>query len=341
MKKILVICMLILSVNMMGCSSEKKIEKEYKSLVEDTKKDLFPVLMLEDGGSEIKYDNDLLSDNNKDYEKIAWTIKDIEIISPAGILCREKDLLVVDKDSSQIVCSDYEGNMLKCIGTMGNGKVEFMNPTGIAAFGNMIYIIDSGNKRVQVLDENFQFVKEIKTENESDPSIVYENIAVESEDTIYLCGDSLTSRSIDKWKNGEMVRIEENYYGSLYGRDGKIYAVNIGNIAVDPNEKIMTVIAGKNNLFQIKKDKMYPLCELPEGLVINAFVVTEDSIVLNSNKLLKVYIFGKDGEYEKQVAKFDEWKQKADLRNYLAVQGEEAVWISNPSTGEIFCMRKK
>ena len=49
MKKILVICMLILSVNMMGCSSEKKIEKEYKSLVEDTKKDLFPVLMLEDG----------------------------------------------------------------------------------------------------------------------------------------------------------------------------------------------------------------------------------------------------------------------------------------------------
>lgn len=340
MKKILIFCISCMVLGSVGCTSEGKIKKEYTSLIEETQNDLFPVLNLDDSVDNTVYEEELLDDGNDTYQKEIWNMRGKKLKMPAGLLCRENDLIIVDKGNDSLIVSDYEGNMVRSVGNTGNGALEFMTPTGIALYEDKIYVIDSGNQRIQILSQELEYIEEIKISNEDDPSIIYENIAVDSDYAIYLCGDSLKSRSVDKWEDGKIRRIEENFYGSIYGEDGKVYAINRGNIGVDPEKLEMTVIAGENSLFQIEGDHFIQICELPKGLVINAFVLREGEIVCSSNKLAKLFVFDMNGRYKETVSGLKELKADMDLRNYLSINEDQEVFFSNPQTGEIFVMRK-
>ncbi len=58
---------------------------------------------------------------------------------------------------------DKDGNIVKLVGGPGPGPLQFRTPHGIAVDkqGN-VYVADRGNGRVQVLDNNLNFVREIK-----------------------------------------------------------------------------------------------------------------------------------------------------------------------------------
>lgn len=51
-------------------------------------------------------------------------------------------------------------------GTKGSGKEEFMQPVAVSVdeSENIIYVLDTGNSRIKVLDKNFSFVKHITNE---------------------------------------------------------------------------------------------------------------------------------------------------------------------------------
>ena len=322
-----------------GCSSEQKLKKEYEALIEETKDDLLPVLDMENGERKKEYDPKLLSDDTGAYSKELWTISGGQIDTPAGILCREKDIILVDRGKDCLIRADYEGNSIQSVGGTGNGPLEFVSPTGIASFRGKIYVIDSGNNRVQVLTEDLQFEEELSLADSSDAPTVYENIAVESEHTIYLCGDSLRDRHITKWKDGETTEIGENFYGSIYGDEGRIYAVNRGNICVDTEEIAMTVVSGDNYLFQIENDKLTVLGRLPDGLSVNAFTCFDDQMICFASSLAKLYEFHPDGEWEKTLAVFKDLNEKIDLRNYISAADPQQIFLTNPQTGEVFRIR--
>ena len=141
-----------------GCSSEQKLKKEYEALIEETKDDLLPVLDMENGECKKEYDPKLLSDDTGAYSKELWTISGGQIDTPAGILCREQDIILVDRGKDCLIRADYEGNFIQSVGGTGNGPLEFVSPTGIASFKGRIYVIDSGNNRVQVLSKDLQLI---------------------------------------------------------------------------------------------------------------------------------------------------------------------------------------
>ncbi|XP_044754086.1 tripartite motif-containing protein 2-like isoform X2 [Coccinella septempunctata] len=57
-------------------------------------------------------------------------------------------------------------NPVTMFGTKGSGKEEFMQPVAVAVddTDNIIYVLDTGNSRIKVLDRNFSFIKHITNE---------------------------------------------------------------------------------------------------------------------------------------------------------------------------------
>ena len=49
------------------------------------------------------------------------------------------------------------GFFIKCVGTKGRGKREFYFPRGVTIYQSQIYVCDSSNNRIQVLDLDLQF----------------------------------------------------------------------------------------------------------------------------------------------------------------------------------------
>jgi hypothetical protein len=71
----------------------------------------------------------------------------------------EENIVVVDNGNHRIQKLTPEGQYLTSVGTEGSGCLQFSFPTGIAfnASNNKIYVGDTGNQRVQVLNSDLTF----------------------------------------------------------------------------------------------------------------------------------------------------------------------------------------
>ena len=71
----------------------------------------------------------------------------------------EGNILVVDCWNHRIQKFTATGQILEAVGASGNGRLQFWNPRGIAvnAKNNKIYVCDTRNNRVQVLNSNLTF----------------------------------------------------------------------------------------------------------------------------------------------------------------------------------------
>ena len=83
-----------------------------------------------------------------------------EFYGPHGVaLTATGDILVCDWYNHRIQLFSPEGKSLKCIGSRGDGPLQFMYPEGIAVHphSNKIYVTDSNNHRVQILNADLTF----------------------------------------------------------------------------------------------------------------------------------------------------------------------------------------
>jgi sugar lactone lactonase YvrE len=69
---------------------------------------------------------------------------------------------VTDTGNKRLVAFDSELKQLRTIGRLGKGPLEFSDPVGIAAGRDgSLYVADAGNQRIQILDANGRFSREI------------------------------------------------------------------------------------------------------------------------------------------------------------------------------------
>jgi DNA-binding beta-propeller fold protein YncE len=76
------------------------------------------------------------------------------IEAPGGLRIIDEKLYVTDIEKSQVFVFDMKGELLLTIGKPGEGEGDFRAPNAVTADedGN-IYVVDSGNQRVQVFDK--------------------------------------------------------------------------------------------------------------------------------------------------------------------------------------------
>jgi len=71
---------------------------------------------------------------------------------PADIALTGSEVLVCDQELCQILSFDQRGNLLWQQGSRGEGPGQFREPTGLALFGNKLYVAEKGNNRVQIFE---------------------------------------------------------------------------------------------------------------------------------------------------------------------------------------------
>ena len=83
-----------------------------------------------------------------------------EFNEPCGLAVDgEGDVLVADRKNHRIQKFSVEGQFLAAVGTEGNGSLQFSYPTDVAynIKNRMVYVVDRGNCRVQVLNSDLTF----------------------------------------------------------------------------------------------------------------------------------------------------------------------------------------
>jgi hypothetical protein len=71
---------------------------------------------------------------------------------PASIVCDDESVYVLDSADADIKIYARDGAFRRTIGRKGQGPAEFRLPNDLDVFGGRIYVADSANRRVQILD---------------------------------------------------------------------------------------------------------------------------------------------------------------------------------------------
>lgn len=110
--------------------------------------------------------------------------------SPAGLRIVNELVYITDIQSGKVFVLDLAGNLLNEIGGNGSEEGQFQAPNAVAVDkeGN-IYVVDTGNQRVQKLDSEGNFVLSFNGTSSSLAESIFVNprgIGINSHGTIYV-----------------------------------------------------------------------------------------------------------------------------------------------------------
>jgi sugar lactone lactonase YvrE len=159
------------------------------------------------------------------------------------VVAANGDIFVADghdeNSNARIVKFSKEGKFLKTWGKRGTAAGEFDTPHGLALDSRgRLFVADRGNNRIQIFDQEGQFLEEWK--QFSRPSGIY----IDANDVVYVADSESNGKTNPGWKRG--IRV-----GSA--KDGKVTAF-IPDPEPDP-EKVVTSAAegvaadGRGNVY--------------------------------------------------------------------------------------------
>lgn len=88
---------------------------------------------------------------------------DLPLASPTEMQIDEKGgIFVIDQKLSSILQFDSSGNTVRQIGRHGQGPGEFQMPHSFVYDAGKLFIVDQGNKRVQIMNASGEFISSFK-----------------------------------------------------------------------------------------------------------------------------------------------------------------------------------
>jgi hypothetical protein len=220
MKRILAFTLIFIVGLSSGCNKKDK----------DKNSTVFAVVEADNKDElEFKYNNKYTLENVTELEDCDFAM-DIEYFN--------ESLIVSATSLNKIIVTDLEGNIIREIGETGSEPGQFIQPEAIyISENNEIFIGDNGNKRIQVFDIDFKYIREISyadiLTNVYHPRFVS---ILEADNTIYTniigfdhIGDSkLAPSGLYMTTDDKTTKINDTYYGSFFKDDDKIYFNKIG-----------------------------------------------------------------------------------------------------------------
>ena len=189
----------------------------------------------------------------------------------------ENEIVVLDQEDNNIKVIDWEGNLLKSVGKLGSGNMEFKIPTAFCfdEDNKLYYILDNGNRRIVVIDEDFNFVKniEVKTFKDKENGDIFNSIVL-YKDKIYLSetfGSEKTMAIISIDMDGNEKLYDQKFGGFLKVVDDKLYAIENHrgfkygkevNTSVGTHEMVIWTANG-DTMYLVEEDGMKKLYDLP------------------------------------------------------------------------------
>lgn len=307
---------------------------ELKQMVTDSASSTFSVKKWEEADKyskkamKFKEKDELMSSGNE------FAVTGVKLKAPYGIACLSEGILLADHGESCLYLIDYSGNLVRKIGELGNGPNQFQKPTGCTYHNGYYYVIDSGNKRIVILDRQFNYTKELKlpkSERESEKE--FTDIAINDKGDIYISGSYLYDSGLYRYnlEKDKFENVQKYFYGSLKEFGGEVYAVDQFRIYVDFEKKEITGGAGPNALWKLDGRNIKKLSNLPVGLNAGSFELLRDSLIICSPFYSTVMVFNmKDGKYISNIYEVN----KMDYKTYASIYGSD-LYITEPEKGKI------
>lgn len=338
-KRIVLVSMMVMLLLMSACSFNSDSYKQMK----ESKDYILPIISSEEAEKQLEDGLKSTYEKKDTYQVEKLKIEGLE--NPAGILCRDKDMLISDHANDKIVLADYTGNIIQEVGITGNGPLEFMSPGEIIEYDNKIYILDEKNFRVQILDEELNYIEEVKLirADPDNPDFVYQHIAVDSKG-IYASGFSFYSDQVHFYATGstEPILIGKNFIGPIQNYKDNIYAINSYNKVYGKADDTLSFRgSGGNRLLLIDEASRDFLLEeeLPQLTSPSSFVIDENNIVMTSKANQSLLIYNREDQSLSRIALmegFDEEGLYAKGSTDFSSNNEGVYFVTSPVNGIIF-----
>lgn len=148
-----------------------------------------------------------------------------KIKSPAGLRIINEKVYVTDIQSNRVYVLNLQGEILLEVGESGVNEGQFVAPNAVTADKDgFIYVVDTGNARVQIFDGEGNFQKIINGSKDGTGSSVFVNprgIGIDKRGFIYVVSN-LTHLVYGFNKNGE----EMFQFGGMGEGNGQLYLPN-------------------------------------------------------------------------------------------------------------------
>ena len=168
---------------------------------------------------------------------VAKTVS-IDTKSIGGLVCRDNDVVIADRDYDRLIVMDYNNKIIKTVGKLGSGNLKISKPTDVAVSNDKIFVLESDNKRVQILDKNFNFLENISYEpvlESFDKRAFISDIEVDKDENIYLSSVNGEYSKIMVYvaSRKEFKELGNNFYGSLAKYKDEVFAISKATKKVD------------------------------------------------------------------------------------------------------------
>lgn len=252
---------------------------------------------------------------------------------PSGIAWLNGELIVTDSEHDRVAICSEDGSILKSVGKTGTGPAEFRSPAAVTAFDGCLYVLDTGNKRIQILDAEMNYMDAIPLKS-NDPMYKPQTIAV-NEKGIYIGGISFAESAINMYSfNGTHSIIGANFVGPVLESRGTVYAINSMSLFYDKeNDSIGAVSTGPEFLFTVDGGEFTKECTLPCGFNIIDFIINDQSMLAASGSAESVFSFDLEGNYIGTVTSIPGLKNEAAPQLTYGENG--TVFICLPVSGRI------
>ena len=273
------------------------------------------------------------------YQIEKYTQKASKAQAPDGILVWNDQILICDEAQHCILIYDLDMNYMGKFGKLGNGDGEFSEPRGIAAYQNEIYVLDSGNSRIQFFNSQFQYQREIALDLLPDyqAGSRYTDIVAGTDGTLYLSTDSMIEEANKIYiVSGEKIeKTKQTIVGPLLNYDGKIYAAD--TYEYHSYGEQIEMASGYNNLYQIKDGNAILVKQLPNKLTpVSGMQYGNKICLLSASQGIGVEISLED---EENRALFQVDTIKLGMR--MAVVNEKDFLITDRENNIIYYYRRE
>ncbi len=219
---------------------------------------------------------------------IAGEIK-VKDFSPVSAAVDKNGVLwALDKKKSRLVKLDESGSILASIGTAGSRKGEFDNAVDFAISSTgIIFVADSGNRRVQAFSSDGILLKEIRSDV-SDKLETPAAIALDPQDRLYVLDKGRSVVAIYSAKGEPLGVFGQKEGGATLAKPVSLMATQDEVFVLDSNQ--VKVFSQKGDYIRSFAAKGSGLGELEEPLAITATGDMTFAISDHGNKRLQTFI---------------------------------------------------
>lgn len=270
--------------------------------------------------------------------------KDTSILSqPSGIACLNGHVVVSDYDSHTLIIFDMDGNCISIIGELGSAPMQFNCPGSMTYFDGILYILDIGNRRIQCLNSDLEYIESIYLWEETQYyQFPYTDIAIAANGDIHVCSGSLNKDrvGVHRIAGKEYEQVYKKFYGFVDSYNGEVFFINAGEI-VTKNNITMLDVSGQNHLYSFSDNKK---TMLPSSLYSSDFIVTQDSIIVLSFDGSSMIMLNRSGEYVETIADFKiiaDDQTNWSINSYIAIDDNGNLYSTNRNAGTIYKVSHK